>query len=140
MTVMMLMLLMTMLMMTMRMLMMQEGGNARLAVSLAPPRDSATLPQFGFLAHHHQHEEHDKDNEDDAGDDAGNIGDGDRGMLEKMIATALWLVSFADHDEEDGGGNDDDEGGNDDDDGGNDDDDGGVLGSGEGAPPADCAL
>ena len=106
--------------------MMQEGGNARLAVSLAPPRDSATLPQFGFLPHHHHHEhEHDNDNEDDAGDDAGNFGDGDRGMLEKMIATALGLVSFADHD---------------DDDGGNDDDDGGVLGSGEGAPPADCAL
>ena len=25
----------------------EEGGNARLAVSFAPPRDSATLPQFG---------------------------------------------------------------------------------------------
>ena len=33
----------------MLMLMMQEGGNARLAVSFAPPRDSATLPQFGPL-------------------------------------------------------------------------------------------
>ena len=125
---------MTMLMMTMPMLMMQEGGNARLAVSLAPPRDSATLPQFGLLAHHHHHHHHheeehgykDNDNEDDdgEGDDAGNIGD--RGMLKKMIATARWF--FADHDDDD------------DVDGGNDDDDGGVVGSGEGAPPADCAL
>ena len=27
----------------------EEGGNARLAVSFAPPRDSATLPQFDSL-------------------------------------------------------------------------------------------
>ena len=47
MSMMMKILLMTMLMMTMAMLMMQEGGNARLAVSFAPPRDSATLPHFG---------------------------------------------------------------------------------------------
>ena len=26
----------------------EEGGNARLAVSFAPPRDSATLPHFGL--------------------------------------------------------------------------------------------
>ena len=34
--------------MMMVMLMMQEGGNSRLAVGFAPPRDSATLPQFGL--------------------------------------------------------------------------------------------